>query len=589
MRIKLTSLSIENYKSIKSETFRLSDYTALIGYNNAGKSNILDACYWLLRRSTLRKPDFNEPDRAVTVIGVIDGITPEVLDTIHQKHRAAIEPYIVNHQLFIQRKQASPGGSTRNIELNVKRINEDDSEEWVSNPGGIDPAIQKLFPEPIHIKAMENAEEDVGKFKTTTTIGKLIKEIIAPIERKYSKNVAEAMEKVSSIFGADGAERAEELADFDRAANEKLEALFPDVKIKLDIPTPKVDDFFKSGTIKVYERRNDDGKDIRSMGTGAQRSIQMALIRQLAEVKQGEGDGPTRTLLLIDEPELYLHPQAIEQVRAALKALANEGYQVLFSTHSPIMVTREDVHSAILVRKCEEKGTYCRKRIKDAVNEVIAEAPKQLEMIFELGNSSQILFSERVVLAEGKTERKVLPAIFESITSQSFGYHKCALVVLDGAGSVHKAMRVLAAMDVPVKAVVDLDFAFKNAIQGGLLEEEDNDLQTCYAIFNQFEEDGNVRLKNGLPTKKGTWKAPEAYARMAMETDGQAAVSCLHDKLKAQGIWLWKQGTIEVPCGLEGKDDHHWLSLAQRLETEDYKEVLPHWQDVEALVNWITE
>jgi predicted ATP-dependent endonuclease of OLD family len=589
MQIKLTSLSIENYKSIKSDTFRLSDYTALVGYNNAGKSNILDACYWLLRKSTLQNEDFNDPAQAVSVVGVIDGITTEVLDTIHPNHRKSIEPYIVDQQLWIQRRQASPGGNTTNIKLNVRKINEDGTNDWVSNPGGIDVAIKNLFPEPIQIKAMDNAEEDVGKFKTTTTIGKLIKEIITPIEKKYSGEVADAMNKVSAIFGADGEARAEELSAFDRAANEKLGALFPDVNIKLDIPTPKVDDFFKSGTIKVYERAGDEGKDIRSMGTGAQRSIQMALIRQLAEAKQGEGDGPTRTLLLIDEPELYLHPQAIEQVRAALKALSKEGYQVLFSTHSPIMVTQKDVHAAILVRKCEEKGTYCRKRIEDAVNEVIKETPKQLEMIFELGNSSQILFSERVILAEGKTERKVLPALFEAITGNSFGYHRCALVVLDGAGGVHKAMRVLNAMDMPVKAVVDLDFAFKNALQGGYLERADKDLIACMNVFETFEQEGNVILEKGFPTKRGVWNASEAFARMATHEEGIQPVQNLHDKLKAHNVWLWKQGTIEVPCGLDGKDDSHWLALAQKLKHENYKTVLPHWQEVEQLVNWLTE
>lgn len=587
MQIKLTSLTIENYKSIKSETFRLSDYTALVGYNNAGKSNVLDACYWLLRRSTLRKEDFNDPDQAVSVTGVIEGITPEVLETIHKNHRTAIRPYIANDQLFIQRKQESPGGSTRNIELNVKQINEDGSEEWVSNPGGIDAAIQKLFPEPIHIKAMENAEEDVGKFKTTTTIGKLIKEIIAPIERKYCQNVADAMEQVSAIFGADGAQRAEELTDFDRAANEKLEALFPDVNIRLDIPTPTVDDFFKSGTIKVYERQGEEGKDIRSMGTGAQRSIQMALIRQLAEAKQGQGDGPTRTLLLIDEPELYLHPQAIEQVRAALKALANEGYQVLFSTHSPIMVTQEDVHSAILVRKCEEKGTYCRKRMEDAVKRVVEEAESQLDIVFELSNSSQILFSERVVLAEGKTEQKLLPKLFKSIAGESFGFYKSAFIALHGVGNIFKTMQVLEAMDMPAKALVDLDFVFTHAVKNQLLDPHDEDLNKCFELLKNMEAKGQIKLKDGLPTKFGNSKAANAYVLLAQSPGASEPIRRIHDKLKARNIWFWSKGTIEIPCGLEGKKNRHWSSMAQRLEREHYKTVLPHWQEVEALVNWL--
>jgi len=429
----------------------------------------------------------------------------------------------------------------------------------------------------------------VGKFQTTTTIGKLIKEIITPIEKKYSGEVADAMNKVSAIFGADGEARAEELSAFDRAANEKLSALFPDVNIKLDIPTPKVDDFFKSGTIKVYERAGDEGKDIRSMGTGAQRSIQMALIRQLAEAKKGEGDGPTRTLLLIDEPELYLHPQAIEQVRAALKALSKEGYQVLFSTHSPIMVTKEDVHAAILVRKCEEKGTYCRKRIEEAVRKVVQESTSQMDIIFELSNSSKILFSENVVLAEGKTERILMPKLFEAIIGESFGFYKSAFIPLHGVGNTVKTMQVLEAMDMPVKALVDLDFAFVHATRNNLLEPEDEDIATCLEIFKSLESSGQIKLKNGLPTKYNNTKAAHGYFLMAQSSDATTPIQRLHDKLKAQNIWIWKQGSIETPCGLNGKSNAHWIGLSQRLEYENYKTVLPHWQEVEQLVNWLTE
>lgn len=42
-----------------------------------------------------------------------------------------------------------------------------------------------LFPDPIHIGAMENSEEDSSKSKAGTTIGKLLAEIIEPIEATY--------------------------------------------------------------------------------------------------------------------------------------------------------------------------------------------------------------------------------------------------------------------------------------------------------------------------------------------------------------------------------------------------------------------
>jgi|GEM_PF-4055624 AAA15 family ATPase/GTPase len=40
---RLSQVRIQNYKSIKDLDLKLTDYTPLVGYNNAGKSNILEA------------------------------------------------------------------------------------------------------------------------------------------------------------------------------------------------------------------------------------------------------------------------------------------------------------------------------------------------------------------------------------------------------------------------------------------------------------------------------------------------------------------------------------------------------------------
>ena len=67
---------------------------------------------------------------------------------------------------------------------------------------------------------------------------------------------------------------------------------------------------------------NPAGRDVSALGHGAQRSIQMALVRHLADIKRDSGEQASNTILLIDEPELYLHPQAIEVLRDALKTLS---------------------------------------------------------------------------------------------------------------------------------------------------------------------------------------------------------------------------------------------------------------------------
>ena len=136
---------------------------------------------------------------------------------------------------------------------------------------------------------------------------------------------------------ADGSRRLSELDRIDESINEKIDDLFPGMSLKLHFDVPSFEDIFKAGTVKVIER-DEEARDFTAYGHGAQRSIQMALIRHLADIKQ-DSDCSTTTLLLIDEPELYLHPFAIEQVRESLHALSLHGYQIVFSTHSAQMIT----------------------------------------------------------------------------------------------------------------------------------------------------------------------------------------------------------------------------------------------------------
>lgn len=389
----ISKIYIENFKSIRSQEFEISDFTPLVGYNNAGKSNILEAIKWVLRKSSLSASYFNDITQPITIVAKIEGITVDILDNIEQTHRARIEPFLENETLTIKRIQEIPGQTVAQIRLMV--LDPNDGITWQNNPAGIDNAIKDLFPEPIHIGAMENSEEDISRSSTTSTIGKLLAEIIGPIEIQYGQQVNDALEGLKQILDAEGIHRAPELITFDQEINQKLDSFFPDLTVKVHIPTPELKEVFKKGTIKVYENLLPNPKDVSSLGHGAQRSIQMTLIRHLADLKLIAQQNRTTTLLLIDEPELYLHPQAIEILRKSLNILSTQGYQVIFSTHSPFMITQKDVGNTILVRKNDLLGTFKRTTLKSAIPTVEQNAPHQLTLMYSLSNSSNILFLKK--------------------------------------------------------------------------------------------------------------------------------------------------------------------------------------------------
>lgn len=588
---RLSSLSITNFKSIQNETFELFDYTPLIGYNNAGKSNILYAIKWLLRKSVFSRDCFNNVANPIIIQGTISGINEDLLGKLAANHRNSITPYIADNEIKIKRIQNTPQDTAAAIRLLVRNPNfENEENEWISNPAGIDNALNVLFPEPIYIGAMENSEEDVSKSKSSSTIGKLLAEIIGPIEDIYGDNLRAVLDGLKHLLDCEGAQRAPELIAFDTQVNEKIDAFFPDVNIKLHVPTPELKEIFSKGTIKVYEHQSPNGRDVSSLGHGAQRSIQMALIRHLAELKKINHEHRSTTLLLIDEPELYLHPQAIEVIRDALKTLSKDDYQVVFSTHSAMMVTHEDVANTVLIRKNNLRGTHKRPSLRSAIPQIVNDAPSQMQLVFSLSNSTNILFSEKVILTEGATEERILPKLIEHLTNKSLGLHKYALVKQGGVTNTRKSMSVLEVMGLPTKSIVDLDYVFKQAVKDGLLNQDNEDLIACREGMQQLATANGIILEGGWPIKRGSSMSPaKAISLLANIDEMKTHINNLHEILKQNNIWVWRKGDIESHLGLASKSEAIWASFVNELQSAGLENMQLDIEEIKDCVNWLIQ
>ena len=580
--LQLKSITIRNLRSIREETFPLSDFTALIGYNNAGKTNILMGIRWLLFRSSLNNSYFDNPSQPVEAEGLFAGVSEAILGKLEEDERKVITPFVKDGKVRVQRSQKLPGENSADVEFWVLDWQGANGRgEWVKAPFGFEEAFSRIFPPPIQI----------WDFEGDKVFAKLLNEIFKPLERRLGKEFNELIQKFSTLLDAQSDSRAEEFKLFERGINQKLRPLFPSVNVRLDIPAPTLDTFLSSAQLNVFDEDDGFERDIQLMGAGSKRAIQMALIRYLDQVKKHHHNHYlSRTLLLIDSPELFLHPQAVELVRVALKNLSNEGYQVVFATHSAQMVTSEDVSTSLLIRKNKERGTFMRRRMEDAVHSVITDAQAQLQMLFSLSNSNELLFADYVLLTEGKTEWRVLPTLFEKMTGLSFALIRCALVHQGGVSNTRKSMQVLSAMDLPVRAIVDLDYAFNNAQQDGFISRDDPDVEYCKSLFRELALQEHIRLVHGIPvSKKSRVSASEAYAMMAALPEAQKPLKNIHRKLADIGIWVWTRGAIEQHLGLNGKNEHVWHQFTERVRREDPHRFLPNYNEIRSLCDWIIE
>lgn len=582
MALKITDVTIKNYKSCINTSLQLSGFTPLVGYNNAGKSNCLSALQWLLRKSSLSEKDFNDTTNPVEVEAEIQGVSQALLDSMPEKQKKSIEKYVDNGALSIKRVQLVPAAKAAEIKLSVK---DPATGQWVINPTGIDNAINALLPEPIRIGAMENAAEDASKSKNTTTIGKLLAQFLEPVRQAHEQDLNTHLTEVSRRISSDGDLRFGELSNIDTSVNAKVTELFPGMSVKLHFETPTIDDLIKAGTLKVFEGQG-DGRDFASYGHGAQRSIQMALVQYLAEVKRNVPD--LTTLLLIDEPELYLHPFAIEQVREALSTLSNSGYQVVITTHSAQMVTPELAETTLLMRKNDQQGTYTRLRLSDAIQQVVPNSVHQMEQLFSLSHSTQVLFAENVVLTEGKTELRLLPFLFKQACSKTMGQEKHALVAQSGVNDTKKSLEILAAMDLPAKAICDLDYGLTGAIRDGFVDAASPEVVAIKSRLAQIAPANNITLNGvGLPKKNNHCTAAQAFEILANDAVAKPEILSLHNALKAQGIWLWTLGAIEAHIGIQSKDESAWAQFKNNVNQNGLAASCPDHQSILDLVEWV--
>lgn len=551
----LSKIHIKNFRSCKQMTLPLGDFTPLVGQNNAGKSTILDAIRLVLAPKAFAKTDANDPTQPIVISACVSGITEDLIAQIPEaRHRAAITPYCIEGNLWIRISAEGTARPSAEVWENGDLDEHALPTSWRTYPTGLPQAISALLPEALHIRAMDDVQEDLGKGKAGSTIRGLLDEIMAPILTAHQE-VQDALAAVRNILAADGENRSPLLAEFDTSANSALSSFFPGLLLNLDVPSIDVKEFFKSGDLNVTDEISGETRRFDTLGSGAQRAIQMALIRLLADIRRTRDKDLSRRLLLIDEPEIFLHPQGVRGLREALRALSKSGYQVVFSTHSPLMVSRDYAPNTVIVRRSRENGSEVRVPMGAAVAQAMVEAQAQSRTLFELGNIAEIYFAEKVILCEGKTDQRLLPLIYEKLYGVRPELERICFVALGSCTSIPKGFSVLTAMGIKCGVIADLDFAFTHA-RGPWLQKECEEMNKVKSVLQTISQAEGFQLSgNGLPQNSRSKSAADCWAAFAKHPDGQALAKDAHEAMKNFTTWVWPMGCIEDALNIEDKGE----------------------------------
>lgn len=171
----------------------------------------------------------------------------------------------------------------------------------------------------------------------------------------------------------------------------------------------------------------------------------------VAAVKSCCDDCVSGEILLIEEPELFLTPQAQRYLYRLLRRFAEGGNQVLYSTRSPAFL--DAAHHDEIVRLDLRHG---RRSLRRTSRNALSDA-ERVRLAAEFDHErSEMFFARSVILVEGQTERLALPSIFRAMGHDADA-EGIAIVEVGGKSNLPLAARLLRDLEIPFVVVFDAD------------------------------------------------------------------------------------------------------------------------------------
>lgn len=410
---KLRKLIIQNFGCIGNSpvTVELDDIVVLVGPNNAGKSTILRAYQKITESSTpkLSLQEFHQGKENPEALPTIELVTAIVSDPPASKWVQVVDA----KNKFVRERWV-----WSKPEVEAKRQGWDvEEKKWSDNvPWGAPNIANSRRPTPHRLEAfadptdqvkevvailMKNLQarlkgravdiEDENGIKKRTSYGKLL-DAFADVQKEI---VGNAESEINAVEGR---------------LTEYVGDVFPGYKVKFDAK-PEEDiskglSFFKAGSELQMGPQSGHMSNVEKQGSGARRMLMWAALRYIAE-NEAKGEAGPGHLLLLDEPELCLHPNAIREACNTLYKLPETTkWQVMITTHSPVFIdlSKDNTTVVRVERKIDGqvKGVTV---FRPSVVNLSSDEKEELKLLNCFDPTvAEFFFGGRTVIVEGDTE-----------------------------------------------------------------------------------------------------------------------------------------------------------------------------------------
>jgi predicted ATP-dependent endonuclease of OLD family len=520
--MKIRTVKVHNFRSILDVTFNLADYGLLIGANNAGKSNLIDALRVFYDDWKYNKerdfPKHNTSDNQ-------SWIEIDFELTIVEYSNLADEYKIQPNQLRVRKylEKADP--------YNAGIYGYTSTGLATSYFYGAKNIQQGKFGEVIYIPAVSRIDE-VTKLSGPSTLRSLLNNILGKlaIASPAFKVLTDSFIAFSSAIKAEQTDDTQSIETLETEINSGIAEW--GMKFSLNVNPISPQDVVKNlVSLEVTDGSYGGQLEADQFGHGFQRHLIFILLQLSAKYKpvqlapERKEFLPSLTVLLFEEPEAFLHPPQQLILYKSLSEISKQpGNQVVVTTHSPYFVSQssDDLDELVRVRREVGKTTIGQLSKNDlgnifkdnqAINQIFQNNANyshptpdseildvQIEDIQYLmwldSERCHMFFAQHVLIVEGLSERILINHLIKEGMIQT---PRGGVYILDCASkyNIHRFMNLLNELGIPHSVLHDQDRGrFQNEINQLIQNAKGNYTRKIHAFPDELESFLGIQKNN---------------------------------------------------------------------------------------------
>ncbi|KMY43372.1 hypothetical protein AC622_03130 [Bacillus sp. FJAT-27916] len=397
--MKIKELSITKFKSIDDIYINTDNLVSIVGKNNYGKTAIFDAIQVFFRKRKFTEKDIHMfSSEELPVIS----ITFQQIDTIDLQ-------LLLESSINRKKAQDFYNQALKKREVQITLFFEKDNDKYKGwyvfeeNQERIPPkTIEEFLPDLKYISSIRNPEDNSFS-KKSSNISQLMEMLIGG-NKKRDNNEEVIIDgvplKISDVKKELKKLEDEKVKLLSYELSNKFQEIIGNQSLSIEIQADQTDIIHLHKTkIRDHDILNEaiNSFDIESSGTGMQSLLIIAILEAYIEHTIGEQD----FILIIEEPEVYLHPSLQRKIINILRELSISN-QVFISTHSPVVVSQLAPQELICIKK--ERG----------ITKKLSSDP--IHIISELGIKPDDIFQHtKILFVEGPDDKKLIKSILQTL------------------------------------------------------------------------------------------------------------------------------------------------------------------------------